>query len=486
MSSAWPPKGAHAGLAQPAAGMHAGPVRAEPRSAAHGALPSIRARLSWALIGVSLAWGLAVSAVVWFTVQHEVDELLDNTLQEAAEILYGQLGLHAAQLPLHGGAMPAPPHEEHLVWQLVDRSHRVVLRSHRAPPEPLLPLGQSGFADAGSQWRVYGMAFDAEGRTLYVAQRGEERREARLEVAGWTAGGALLVGALCAAWLRSRVRHELHPLLRLSREVAQFDPLQPLAPLPAASRDELVPIRDAIAELGARLAQHLANERAFAAHAAHALRTPLAGMVAQLAVAQQRSNAEALPYLVKTRAAADRLRRVVAALLTLFRGGARARRQSVDLAALAGQLSFAELAVEFAERPGCVSVTHTDPDLLAGALMNLFDNAVRHGARRVVLCARRDAEGDHLRVSDDGSGLAEADRLRLQDALDAQHYEGQTGLGLMLADIVCRAHGGRLRLPQHDSEPGGAVFELWLGAAPGAEASAQPPASGGGAACGPA
>ena len=51
------------------------------------ALPSIRQRLSRALIGVSIGWGIAVSAVVWFAVRHEVDDLLDNAVQESAEIL---------------------------------------------------------------------------------------------------------------------------------------------------------------------------------------------------------------------------------------------------------------------------------------------------------------------------------------------------------------------------------------------------------------
>ena len=42
---------------------------------------------------------------------------------------------------------------------------------------------------------------------------------------------------------------------------------------------------NAISGLGDRLASHVAHDDAFAAHAAHALRTPLAGMDAQLAVA---------------------------------------------------------------------------------------------------------------------------------------------------------------------------------------------------------
>jgi signal transduction histidine kinase len=35
---------------------------------------------------------------------------------------------------------------------------------------------------------------------------------------------------------------------------------------------------------------------------------------------------------------------------------------------------------------------------------------------------------------------------QLQAAIAAQAYEGNTGLGLMLADLIARAHGGKLLL----------------------------------------
>ena len=43
--------------------------------------------------------------------------------------------------------------------------------------------------------------------------------------------------------------------------------------------------------------------------------------------------------------------------------------------------------------------------------------------------------------------MAPARREALQAALDSQRYEDHTGLGLMLADMVARAHGGGVRLP---------------------------------------
>ncbi len=423
-------------------------------------LPSIRERLSRTLVLVSLVWGFAVSAVVWLAVRHEVDELLDNTLQESAEILYGLLLFNQAQLPMQGGgSMPAPTHDERTVWQIVGPGNQVLLRSHHAPATPLAAQHTAGFSSVGDEWRVYGIPFDAPGRIVYVAQRGSERREARLEAAALTAAAALLVGLLCALWLRARVQRELVPISDMSTSVARFDPLHPEQVLAEATRAELVPMHDAIQDLGERLATRLASERAFSDHAAHALRTPLAGMVAQLAVAQRKSPPEAQPHLKRTREAADRLRRVVNALLTLFRTGTEVRWQRVDIAELAAMLPFETLSISASDS----SQAHCDPDLLAAALMNLLDNSLRHGATMATVSTRSDGDGVWVVVSDDGSGLAEDQRELLQRALDDQAYEDHMGLGLMLADLVARAHGGRLRLV---GALAGCTVEIGLGEAP--------------------
>ena len=66
-------------------------------------------------------------------------------------------------------------------------------------------------------------------------------------------------------------------------------------------------------------------------------------------------------------------------------------------------------------------------------------------------------------MSDNGQGVAPERLVALQTALETQAYEGQMGLGLMLADLVARAHGGGVRLwPQ----AAGFAVELRLGEPP--------------------
>lgn len=419
------------------------------------ALPSIRARLTWLLVGVALGWGLLVSAAVWLTVRQEVDELLDETLQASAEVLGRLLSAGDPALLQQVASDPTRPHE-HFAWQLVGPGGQVLLRSDRAPAQPWLPLPTPGFVDAASGWRVFGLPLPGGQRTLYVAQTSDERQEAEADVALTAVGSALLLAAISAWWLRRRVRRALQPLEALSAALARYEPLQPGAALLPATHRELQPVHDAIEALGQRLARRVANERAFSAHAAHALRTPLAGIDTQLAVAQREAAPELQPRLARVREAASRLTRVVSALLALFRSGAELQWQTVELPALMQRLPQQALALHF----DGASTLQADADLLTAALINLLDNAARAGATELRCSVQLDGAVQRLHLHDNGQGCSAERRAQLAEALDSQAYEGRTGLGLMLADLVARAHGGRLLLPV--AEHGFAV-ELQLG-----------------------
>lgn len=400
----------------------------------------------------SLVCGLAVSVAVWLAAIEEVDELLDDTLRASAEVM-------ATLLPASGEpSMVVAPStaDERFAWQVVAASRRVLLRSPRAPKDPFVKAALTGYADDGP-WRVFGMALGRDGRMLYVAQTRAERAEAQFEVAISSALAALAVGVLAYFWLSALVRHEWAPVQRLSDRLAAHEPLATGATLGPAERTELQAVHRSIDQLGQRLAQRIAHERAFTAQAAHALRTPLAGIDAQLAMCLRESPAELQPRLQRAREAAARLQRVVVALLALFRSDGEPLREGIDLPELLRQIHVERLDIGLqATQP-----LNADPDLLAAALANLLDNAQRHGASRVTVST---PQANTLRLDDDGPGVTPERRQALSAALDAQAYDGVPGLGLTLADLVARAHGGRLQLP---AKPRGAGFavELSFGAA---------------------
>ena len=422
------------------------------------ATASIRGRLLRTQLLWSLLWGLAMTTAVWLALQHEVDELLDDSLQSVAESLIGPMLEPLAAVPPALAAIGAtspvlPSNGPRFVWQLVGLgpSAPVLAAARNAPGPALQATPSAGFADVPG-WRVYGKALGHDGHMLYVAQSRDERLEAKLELlfAAVLAGVPMVLLALL--WLNARVRHDLQPLQALSSRLADYDPLRPGATLGAAEDEELQAVHLAIDALAERLTRRIAHERAFTAHAAHALRTPLAGIDAQLAVALREAPAALQPRLQRVRAAAERLQRVVVALLALFRSGAEVERRAIDLASLAARLPVEGLTLQV-ERGAALLA---DADLVSAALLNLLDNALRHGGRVVRLST---PAADVLCVHDDGAGLGAEQRRALQTALDAQDYAGRMGLGLMLADLVARAHGGALSLP--DDGPGfSAVLRL--------------------------
>jgi two-component system OmpR family sensor kinase len=411
-------------------------------------LPSIRQRLVRALVAASVLWVLVVSATAWLTIRHQVNELADAGLQESGELLYGLMATleQPLQATRPAAPLPAPAHQEKVIWQRVGPDGQVVLRSHHAPATAFFSQPTLGLAQAGGLWRVYGLPLPHEQGVLYVADRLTERRAAYADAAWEVLAVTLLLGAVFLLGSRVLVRRELYPLQLLSDAVSAHDPSQTGTPLPQAQREELAPIHKAVVELGHRLTRRIANERAFSAHAAHALRTPLAGMDAQLAVALRECGPAVRPRLEQTRAATNRLKRVVASLLTLFRSGIETRWQTVDIATLLEKVAIDGLAI----RTVPPVEVEADPDLLVAALINLLDNVVRHGGSRVSLEVQVDTRFQVITLTDNGPGI-QAERLaELQAALAAQNYAGHMGLGLMMADMVARAHGGTLQIANRE------------------------------------
>lgn len=136
---------------------------------------------------------------------------------------------------------------------------------------------------------------------------------------------------------------------------------------------------------------------------------------------------------------------------------------AVDLAELAGGVG--ELFQPAAEERNLDLVTELEPGLavqghrhlLAQALSNLLDNAIKYAASggRVALIARRADGRAQLVVADHGPGIPASARERAVDRFVRLEGAGEaegTGLGLSLVKAVAELHDARLRLD--DNHPG--------------------------------
>ncbi len=101
-----------------------------------------------------------------------------------------------------------------------------------------------------------------------------------------------------------------------------------------------------------------------------------------------------------------------------------------------------------------------DRDQLVRVLGNLVRNARDAGAGRVRVTARREAGRVVMEVTDDGPGLPETARDNLFQPFAGSARKGGTGLGLVIARDIVRAHGGDLSLAATGTD--GTTFRLEL------------------------
>jgi signal transduction histidine kinase len=108
-----------------------------------------------------------------------------------------------------------------------------------------------------------------------------------------------------------------------------------------------------------------------------------------------------------------------------------------------------------------------DEELLKQMVWNLVENAIRHsppgGAIRLSLA--RSTNAVEITVSDDGPGIAAADRERIFDRfvrLESASGGAGAGLGLPIARWIAEAHGGGVML---DDTARGCRFRITLPAA---------------------
>ncbi|TMR94576.1 HAMP domain-containing histidine kinase [Nonomuraea basaltis] len=245
-----------------------------------------------------------------------------------------------------------------------------------------------------------------------------------------------------------------------------------------SSRVTQPPGEDEVAELArsvngtlARLERSAEQQRQFASDASHELRTPIAGLRAQLESAQLYPEDTDVESLVSSALRdTDRLEAIITDLLLLARIGSRvdAARERVDLAELVRQ----ELSVRSDKIPVRADLAEgVAVDgvrlQLARVLTNLLDNAQRHAERFVRVEVAREDGVAVLSVENDGVEIAERDRDRIFERftrLDAARSRdaGGTGLGLAIARDVAMAHRGQITV---EDFLGGARFVLRLPAA---------------------
>jgi signal transduction histidine kinase len=423
-------------------------------------LPSILGRLTHKLVWTTLLITVLVTGSSWLLLERHFSSLADYRLGEAADILSLAVdALHQANAHQEL-VLPDDELEEQYVWQVIERSSgRVHSRSEQAPTQALASVPAVSTSDGhGGVWHTVTRPLGKNPEYFFLVA--QKRAHVMDVIASLVISNVALVLVLMLAYSLSVifvVRRELRPLKRLGDTVKTLDPSHS-EPTPLKSGwAELAPMEESINDMGQRLSRRMLSERAFNLHAAHALRTPLAGLKMEIQLARTVPDAEIRTWVERAGRTVDRLIQVMTSLLSLFRSGAGASLKSTPVQELLSLWSADALALEVSG----LEAVECDSDLLSGVLLNLLDNAREHGADRVLLSATRYPNGWYsLFLRDNGRGCPALKLNRLRSDLEAHNFDQNSalnGLGLMLADVVMSAHRGHVRLPK---VPDGFCVEL--------------------------
>ncbi|MFL6627583.1 MAG: sensor histidine kinase N-terminal domain-containing protein [Vitreoscilla sp.] len=430
-----------------------------------------------------------VGAMGLFSVGAETSAVFDRWLLDAAVSLADQVrstgsaGANAVDLPEAARTMLAYDEIDHTWFSVEDRG-RVLVGSANIPASGVnaaaYPEGRAYDAVyEGAPVRVAAVKAPCGGCdhvTVLVAETTLKRQRSSRVVQWLLMPLALMLVVTCSA-IYVAVSRTTRPLESLaeqwSRQAhASLEPI-PEGDLPS----ELSPFATALNDLLSRIRGILVRERMFAAAAAHQLRTPLTAL--RLGMARARNS----PDLESARAVLDELSqvtehtgRLVQQLMLLGRLDPEGRgdldRAPADLRDIARDVCglFAEAALDQhvdleLQMPSTRVTVTAQVELLAEALANLIDNAMKAVGRkgRVLVAVIESPPG--LRICDNGPGIKPSERRVIFERYargSRPRWQG-TGLGLAIVHDIAAMHGATVSVS--DGELGGACFAIEFPAA---------------------
>jgi signal transduction histidine kinase len=274
---------------------------------------------------------------------------------------------------------------------------------------------------------------------------------------------ALFLGLGGGYFMSRNFLHRVDAITQTSHKIMAGD-LSGRMPI-VGSGDELDRLSISLNEMLSQIERLMQGMKEVSSNVAHDLKTPLTRMRARVELALRHNDKqEHRGALNQTIEECDSLLRTFNALLSIAKSEAGQVGQKFETHNLHEILTdVAELYEPMAEVAG--GTLHTDiatilnvsgdRQLIAQAVSNLLENAIKYGKGEISLMGKIIAKNVVITVSDKGAGVPIGDRERVLKRfvrLDESRSKPGNGLGLSLVASVMTLHNGRLVL--EDNEPG--------------------------------
>lgn len=439
---------------------------------------SIRLRLFTILLATTGAVWLFAVMWTYFSVQHQVERVLDARLMEAARMVSSLLTNHHIAVAgavdntkADDAGLPFDlqgDYRRQLSCQIWSLQGQLVSRSESAPHESLTD-SRDGFSETsvdGVRWRVFAVVNPELNLRVLIGDSLEIRDRLVADVVKGQLVPALAILPILAVLIWLSVGQGLGPLKRIAMSLGlrSADELHAIENRDTPS--EIKPLLSSLNSLFLRVEAAREREKTFIAYAAHELKTPLAGLKtqAQVALRSKEDNVrdKALAHISTS---VDRTGRLVRQLIDLALVDSTDRdsgRETVRLAGIMEDIrsdlealsSRRAIPVTFCLRPDEI-VTLRDVNLLRLALRNVIENAIQYSpdGSGVEISVLGNGPRIEIEVKDQGHGIDPDDQVTVRERFKRGHSargEG-SGLGLAIVDMAMRKLGGELAFRQADS-----------------------------------
>ena len=332
------------------------------------------------------------------------------------------------------------------------RNALIRLRGQTTPREAALVVHRL----SAQEWLVSGRI---AGEGLAIRDTLERSLLIALLVAG-------LLGLVCGIITAHYVGGRINAIAAVANRISARDLSQRVAV--SKSGDAFDRLGDQINAMLDRISALMEELRLLTDSLAHDLRSPVSRLrSAAQAAAEASDPAEQEELLGSVIRQADSLMRILTAVLEISRSEALTGRKQF------GWFDVGELAAELAEmydpladergarlrldRPSRPVPLFGHRQLLAQALSNLVENAIRYGSAGGEICVRVEPDERQVRieVGDRGPGIPaerHAEARRRFGRLDSSRSDEGAGLGLAVAEAIAHLHEGELIL--EDNNPG--------------------------------
>lgn len=417
---------------------------------------SLQGRLGlWLGVALTVLW-VAAASVTALIARDEIEEVFDAALQETAQrilplAVVDILNREEAGISQRLAAIRG--HDEFFTYIVRDDQGRILLQSHAADPAAFPAWDGIGFRQTATH-RLYSDEAVQGTIRITVAEPLIHRAGVAREIQMGLGLPLLIMLPVALLAIVLAVRASLAPL-RQFRDRLSARGARDLSPVASTGLPtEIAPLADTMNSLLTRLEAAFVAERSFAANAAHELRTPLAGAIAQA----QRLQAETQDTDARVRAAGiettlKRLTRLAERLLQLARaeGGRLRRDTAADLRPVA-RLIADDLARDAGAGrirltlPESAVLSDLDPDAFAILLRNLTENALRYGKPGSEVEVSLATDGT-LTVANDGPVVPADELARLTQRFERGRSDGRgSGLGLAIVATIAERSGCHLEL----------------------------------------